>query len=113
MGKTLDYDSCAKWMSLSVWAAERYRQWKMDDPGTHWTGAVTEEEEYTAFFHEIAVEALNRGFSLRTGYRSYAVFDLLKAIAPIDVMMHYAFSRTDNESWLTAPGKRKHSNVPE
>lgn len=100
-GKTLDYDSCARWMSLAVWAAARYQQYK-DKVPSGWT----DEGLYTLFFHEIAVEALNRGFSLRAGNRAYEVRRMLYAIAPLDMHMRTAFDRIDRETWLTRPGER-------
>lgn len=100
-GKTLDYDSCAKWMSLSVWAAEEYARWKFDPL------LVYTDETYIAFFHKVAEEALERAFSLRAGYRVYAVLDLLKAVAPGNVALHSAFSRIDHDTWLTMPGERR------
>jgi len=106
-GKTLDYDSCAKWMSLSVWAVVRYQQLEATLPVTQWT----DDGLRTLFFHEIAVEALNRGFSLRAGYRSWAVGDLLRAIAPADIELYAAYLRIDKETWLTRPGERRKAHA--
>jgi hypothetical protein len=98
MGKTLDYDSVANWMSLAVWAAREYRIIDLPPYAT--------DEDYTEFFHEIAVEALNRGFSLRAGDRADAIGRLLNAIAPQDSKLLSAYTRIDRESWLTTPGQR-------
>lgn len=108
MGKTLDYGSVEKWMSLAVWAAEEYQHWEKQNPEPHHS-----DYYYTQFFRKVAVEALNRGFSLRAGDRAYAVGRLLTAIAPQDAQLLSAYTRIDKELWLTPPGarpdRRKHA----
>lgn len=104
-GKTLDYGSVEKWMSLTVWATRVHRSWDAN------TFHPRTDAQYTNFFHEIAVEALNMGFSLRAGYRSWAVGDMLRAIAPQDTDLYAAFLRIDKETWLTKPGERRKSHV--
>lgn len=100
--KTLDYDSVASWMSLAVWASKRYEQWSDALPQEGWS----DEGLCLLFFHEIALEALNRGFSLRAGHRRWAVARLLKAIAPENTALLTTFYRVDKEEWLTPTGAR-------
>jgi hypothetical protein len=54
----------------------------------------------------IAVEALNRGFSLRTGHRASVVHELLQAITPDNREMLFAFYRIKCEDCLTPPGAK-------
>lgn len=100
---TLTYGSVDKWMSLAVWASRFYYTWNAN------TFYPREDEKYTELFHAIAVEALNRGFSLRVGYRDWAVRDLLRAIAfnPDEAAeLLDAFDRIDRETWLTPVGAK-------
>lgn len=118
MGKTLDYQSVERWMSLAVWASEVYVNWPdyVSADTTATEGQVTDlstDEGARLFFSTIAVEALNRGFSLRAGDRAWAVDRLLKAIAPGNDDLLKAYYRIDKESWLTPPGakpNKKRSN---
>lgn len=105
MGKTLDYDSVAKWVSLTAWATKEYEHWEKNNPEPHHS-----DYYYTMFLRQVATEALNRGFSLRAGYRADAVREVLKAIAPTNDEVLAAFDRIDKESWLTPPGVRKERN---
>lgn len=100
-GKTLDYGSVGKWMSLALRTENLYREWLEKHPYGNRT-----DEDFVEFFHQIAVDALDNAFSLRAGHRSWAVYELLKAIAPDDSGLHVAFYRIDRETWLTPPGAK-------
>lgn len=106
-GKTLDYGSVEKWVSLSVWAADAYERWNAD---RELLGHSRDDAWYITVFHSIAQEALNRGFSLRVGNRAIALYGLLLAIAPKDVELLATHVRIDKETWLTTPGERKQSH---
>ncbi len=98
---SVNYETAGKWMSLAVWAEKEYQHWEKHNPEPHHS-----DYYYTMFLRQIAVEALNRGFSLRAGHRAYAVQDLLRAIAPNDTNLQAAFLRIDHDQWLTPQGAR-------